>query len=236
MQIIMTEFSAEIKALPLSFQWQFYRWNDPHPIFSGYVSGGGKAGVGHSPDKGNPYLYVVTNGDVTYANDDNDDTFALLACHELGHVLGGKPYYPKSPPEFNFSMEGQADYFSSSICLPRVLDKIPNKYFNTYIPAETAASLCKDAKDKNLCERIVQAAYAKYKYSSAGSDDLSYVQNIIESYPPSAKLDYNPHHRFIVVQSGAGAALQTNFIYIPSASQVAAQPQLIQFVGFFDAA
>ncbi len=46
------------------------------------------------------------------------DGFALVACHEMGHHLGGAPKYRGGD---NWaSDEGEADYFSTSKCLHRV--------------------------------------------------------------------------------------------------------------------
>ena len=48
------------------------------------------------------------------------DTFRLVLCHELGHILGGAP---KKGPNHLASVEGQADYYSTAKCMRRV---IPN--------------------------------------------------------------------------------------------------------------
>lgn len=46
----------------------------------------------------------------------NDEGFALTACHELGHVIGGTPKIKIK--EFLWSSaEGQSDYFASGVCL-----------------------------------------------------------------------------------------------------------------------
>lgn len=48
----------------------------------------------------------------------NDEGHALTACHELAHVIGGKPKIKIK--EFLWSSsEGQSDYFASGICLKR---------------------------------------------------------------------------------------------------------------------
>lgn len=44
----------------------------------------------------------------------DEDTFILLLCHEIGHLLGGPPL--KSRNGWS-STEGQADYYSSGRCL-----------------------------------------------------------------------------------------------------------------------
>jgi len=41
------------------------------------------------------------------------DGLALIACHELGHGLGGAPY-----KDSGSSQEGQADYYATKTCLP----------------------------------------------------------------------------------------------------------------------
>lgn len=57
----------------------------------------------------------------------DEDVFALILCHEMGHFLGGRPYVkvPQSPivtvrvrnPFENLSVEGQADFYSTNICI-----------------------------------------------------------------------------------------------------------------------
>ena len=48
----------------------------------------------------------------------NDEGFALIACHELGHVLGQSPRIKISHFLWS-SAEGQSDYFATGICLKR---------------------------------------------------------------------------------------------------------------------
>jgi hypothetical protein len=51
----------------------------------------------------------------------DSDSYALVACHEVGHHLGGLPVFVSSP----VSVEGQADYFSSLKCMRRYLENLP---------------------------------------------------------------------------------------------------------------
>lgn len=46
----------------------------------------------------------------------NDNGLALIACHEVGHLLGGEPR-SKIPAFLWATSEGQADYYATSICL-----------------------------------------------------------------------------------------------------------------------
>ena len=47
-----------------------------------------------------------------------DDSFLLILCHEVGHLIGGAPTVK---PYNNITSEGQADYFSTSKCFKRVV-------------------------------------------------------------------------------------------------------------------
>jgi hypothetical protein len=48
----------------------------------------------------------------------NEDSLILLICHELGHLYGGFPF----KDEYNhLSAEGQADYWATKECFPKVI-------------------------------------------------------------------------------------------------------------------
>lgn len=50
----------------------------------------------------------------------DDEIYAAVFCHELGHHLGGAPFkFPKVRRKDWVSVEGQADYFTTNICLKR---------------------------------------------------------------------------------------------------------------------
>lgn len=52
----------------------------------------------------------------------NDNGLALIACHEMGHLLGGEPR-SKLPAFLWATSEGQSDYYASSICLKRYFER-----------------------------------------------------------------------------------------------------------------
>lgn len=55
------------------------------------------------------------------------NSFAIILCHELGHLFGG---YPKKIYEGQVawaSSEGQADYFAAQICLKQLYSKATSK-------------------------------------------------------------------------------------------------------------
>jgi hypothetical protein len=53
----------------------------------------------------------------------DEDTYLGIICHELGHHMGGST--GSKPEKIGISSEGQADHFSSHICLERVLEDKP---------------------------------------------------------------------------------------------------------------
>lgn len=79
------------------------------------------------------------------------DALALVACHELGHHLGGVPRF-----FLNWaSVEGEADYFATLKCLRQVLVQIPPLQSGD-VP-DTLTSRCQKAyaspAERSLCER-----------------------------------------------------------------------------------
>ena len=83
----------------------------------------------------------------------NADGFALVACHELGHHLGG---FPKIAGDDWATNEGGADYFATLKCLRRVL---PAK--NPSSVDKVAKAGCdgvyKSASDRAACARGTMA-------------------------------------------------------------------------------
>lgn len=47
-----------------------------------------------------------------------EDTFALVLCHEAGHLFAGRPY---SDEHNRLSLEGQADYWGAGECFGKIL-------------------------------------------------------------------------------------------------------------------
>jgi hypothetical protein len=83
------------------------------------------------------------------------DGFALVACHELGHHLGG---WPRKRPRHIFSNEGQADYFANLKCLRRVFSHPLSASFTRALEENPVASRACSAsfaraEDRALCLR-----------------------------------------------------------------------------------
>lgn len=67
---------------------------------------------------------------------------ALILCHELGHGVAGPPLKENSES----AVEGQADYFATRFCLPKVL----NKSSITFPIPQDPLGVC----STELCQRI----------------------------------------------------------------------------------
>lgn len=81
----------------------------------------------------------------------NEEGQALIACHELGHVLGGEPRIKIK--EFIWSSaEGQSDYFATGICLKRYFT-LQHKIKKLTIPddiPEVSFTLCRTSYSDEL--------------------------------------------------------------------------------------
>lgn len=89
-----------------------------------------------------------------------EDGFALVACHELGHHLGGAPKKVSNSKKRWASNEGQSDYFATLKCARRIWGSLEsNKEFQLDSVAEDK---CKEAFPENpdeqsLCRRSAAA-------------------------------------------------------------------------------
>ncbi|MBL7544081.1 MAG: hypothetical protein JNL11_09700 [Bdellovibrionaceae bacterium] len=68
------------------------------------------------------------------------DAAVLVLCHELGHGLGGEPFKSLNEPDsdtYLSSTEGQADYFATQECLPKLWKVLPASVQDYFPAAET---------------------------------------------------------------------------------------------------
>jgi hypothetical protein len=92
---------------------------------------------------------VIVYGGTAAVNNGSEDTFALILCHETGHLYGGEPV---SDPQNHLSVEGQADYWATQTCLPKLLSSLSERN-----PTASSIKYCNGDKS---CARIVDAALA----------------------------------------------------------------------------
>lgn len=118
--------------------------------------------------------YLVMYGGLARHPSITKDGFALVACHELGHHLGGTPFrietrpapYPTGQPMWHTN-EGGADYFATLKCLRYVFAGEDNKTVVEDAKAQGAlsayaAKLCdrefSQDSDRLVCKRITLAS------------------------------------------------------------------------------
>lgn len=120
-------------------------WNDPSVD-------------GYADRVGNRWQVVMYGGLARYYYT-TADAVMLVACHEIGHHLGGIPMYPNGDWASN---EGQSDYFAALKCMKRILEKDDNVAIIANMTIdEPAARQCemvfKNANEAALCQRIAMA-------------------------------------------------------------------------------
>ena len=102
---------------------------------------------------------IYVNGGMARAIHMTMDSFKMLLCHEVGHLVGGAPFATGNRWA---AAEGQADYFAASKCMKRVLKDKDNHEFlkDKNIPTHVIAA-CQDAysdiNSQNICQRTALA-------------------------------------------------------------------------------
>ncbi|MBI5623418.1 MAG: hypothetical protein HY924_06555 [Elusimicrobia bacterium] len=125
------------------------------------------------------------------------DGFALVACHEMSHHLGGAP---KSSGWFGgwATIEGQADYGANLKCLRRVFAEVSAKSFTRPVGDDPVAVVaCEQAfsssKDRAICLRgamagksvsaLFKALSSDPKDAEFNTPDPAVVTEMDESHP-----------------------------------------------------
>lgn len=111
-----------------------------------------------------------------------EDAMALVACHELGHHVGGAPRKADTAPgKFIWaSNEGQADYWGSMKCLRHYFENDDNVSVmqNVSVPADVTNNcqlVYKNANEIAICERSAMAGFALARLLNAITQGTSAV-------------------------------------------------------------
>lgn len=131
---------------------------------------------------------VIVYGGVAAVKNGSEDTFALILCHETGHLYGGHPV----SDEHNFlSVEGQADYWATQMCLPQILPKLSGR-----IPSKESLTEC---RGDILCARTIDAVLAvtaqfadnrNLPHPELATPDQTIVETLLFTHPtPQCRLD-----------------------------------------------
>jgi hypothetical protein len=123
------------------------------------------------------------------------DGYAMVACHESGHHIGGAPHYRWTGDEM--SNEGQADYFASLKCFRRLYTLKENRVWKSAVQvdpfiAQGCAEHFKGEALRLSCERASSAAVVLGKVLAdlgqeevpvIGHYDASVVAETEDSHP-----------------------------------------------------
>lgn len=94
----------------------------------------------------------------------NEAGFVLIICHELGHLLGGRP--SKGKRGF-ISVEGQSDYFASLKCMRRM-----NREIEIKIDRDPEVDLaCREIPENQACLASLSGAKSVTSYYAELADE-----------------------------------------------------------------
>lgn len=137
---------------------------------------------------------IIMFGGLARHPETTEDGMALVACHELGHHLGGAPKKLATLPWA--SNEGQADYWGAMKCLRHYFDGDDNeaavKKLN--VPKEVI-SKCQlvytNANELAVCERSAMAGLSLGKILSDAGEKVSFTTT--DSSTVKVTFDDHPH-------------------------------------------
>lgn len=93
------------------------------------------------------------------------DLYALILCHEVGHLLGGEPRKVRRRENW-VSTEGQSDYYAAAVCLKKVFAEDPSPV--TEPVSQRVSELCRsvyaEERDRAICRRTARAGRAMFEY------------------------------------------------------------------------
>jgi hypothetical protein len=122
-----------------------------------------------------PGVYtIVMFGGLARHPEVTPDAMALVACHELGHHLGGAP--KKAAPGQWAANEGQADYWGTMKCLRRFFEGEDQQAAlkNLVVPAVVSSncnSRYSNTDEQLICQRMAMAGASLGKLLSAVTND-----------------------------------------------------------------
>jgi hypothetical protein len=130
-----------------------------------------------------------------------EDAMVLVACHELGHHLGGAPKKKDSTGKSAWaSNEGQSDYWGAMKCVTNYLQDENNEAAvkAMQVPAEVTTNcqmIYKNANEVAICQRVAMAGQSvgrlfndlmgETTLVNFSTPDKSVVQTTYDAHPDS---------------------------------------------------
>ncbi|MBY0518431.1 MAG: hypothetical protein K2P81_16085 [Bacteriovoracaceae bacterium] len=125
------------------------------------------------------------------------DAMTLVACHEIGHHIGGAPRYTTQQGMNWAATEGQSDYFATSKCMRKVflrenneaivkqmkIDSLVAKKCEEKHPEPNEAAICKRISMAGLSGASMFAVMQNQAMPKFETPDPSIVQVTYESHP-----------------------------------------------------
>lgn len=117
--------------------------------------------------------HIIVYGGASALIGGTEDSFALLLCHETGHLYGGRPW---GDDKNQLALEGQADYWSHK-CFKQVLPKLAPRNGDRLMEAAL----------------VLTAFYADNRgipHPRVDTPDVSVVRETLKTHPePQCRLD-----------------------------------------------
>jgi len=161
-----------------------------------------------------------------------DDGFALVVCHELGHHLGGFPFYEGRV----VASEGQADYFASQACARKVWANDIQKNADARMSVDPIAKakcnkVWDSEEDQEICYRTAMAGYSLADLLSILNDESRRVS--FATFDPrrlSVTQESHPPGQCRLDTYLAGALCDRKFsdLFIPGKNIVLSNPQVAE--------
>ncbi|MBC7540713.1 MAG: hypothetical protein H7281_17975 [Bacteriovorax sp.] len=123
---------------------------------------------------------IVMFGGLARHQEITEDAMALVACHELGHHLGGAPKKTEANGVIWAANEGQADYWGTMKCLRHYFDGDDNqKALQGLNIPQTVSTKCTalytNYNEQLICQRTSMAGLAVGKLFNNVSNDITPV-------------------------------------------------------------
>ncbi|NUN04994.1 MAG: hypothetical protein HUU57_04450 [Bdellovibrio sp.] len=172
-----------------------------------------RASYSTSQENGVRTHYIFMMGGYARMQGMTVDGVIATICHELGHGLAGSPYKEGQDGGAKISVEGQADYFAYTSCLPRMFKRLTGAK-STSSASEYAEKICSarfiqsrsDQKQYDYCLRAIQTLETEKTFfwqSTRTSVDLSIAdRSVILKTDLSADYYPSPQCRFDTMLAG----------------------------------